>query len=239
MSFLDSDDRWHPEKLARQVALVQSDPDPETVFCVTKTRVEMEGGWIRVRPERAVAPGEPWSEFIYVNDGFAQTNSFFLSREMALKIPFRTRVRQHEDNLFFFDAEALGARYRLINEPLSIWNQDDRKDRLGRLPDLALGREFIHEAGPLLTEKARLAFEVTYLGPLLLQESPARALRLFLRALTCGAVAPRRLVGVLLRCVLPQRGVETLRRVLPGRGRDVGFPTPPSGVGPRRGPGFE
>src|ERR1019366_9524383 len=98
------------------------------------------------------------------------TNSFLLSRGMALKIPFRTSVRQHEDNLFFFDAEALGARYRLIDEPLSIWNHDDRKDRLGRTPDLKLSREFLDEAGSLLTKKARMAFEVTYFGPLLFLE---------------------------------------------------------------------
>ena len=159
----------------RQVALVQSDPDPETVFCVTKTRVEMEGGWIRVRPERAVAAGEPWSEFIYVNDGFAQTNSFFLSREMALKIPFRTRVRQHEDNLFFFDAEALGARYRLINEPLSIWNQDSAK-RSAQASRSCLRPQLIHEAGPLLTEKARLASRGDLSRPLKLRKAlPARS----------------------------------------------------------------
>ncbi len=160
------------------------------------------------------APGEPWSEFIYVNGGFAQTNSFFLSRKMALQIPFRNRVRQHEDSLFFFDAEALGARYRLIDEPLSIWNYDDRKDRLGRTPDLKLSLEFISEAGPLLTERARMAFEVRYLGPFLVRDNPAAALRLFARALLRRAVKPRHLVGVAARCILPQRGVEALRRLI-------------------------
>jgi glycosyltransferase involved in cell wall biosynthesis len=213
VSFLDSDDSWHPEKLARQITLIQSDSDPETIFCVTKTRVEMGRGQVRIRPERGIAPGEPWSEFIYVGDGFAQTNSFLLSRAMALKIPFRTRVRQHEDNLFFLDAEALGARYCLIDDPLSIWNNDDRDDRLGRTSDLALSREFLEEAGSLLTNKARIAFEVTYLGPLLFEENPAAALELFMRALAQGAVTPVRLAGVVARCILPEAGVGLLKRI--------------------------
>ncbi len=85
VSCLDSDDSWHPQKLSRQVALVEADPNPDMVFCATQTIVYREGSWCGVLPRRAPLPGEPWSEFLYLNGGFAQTNSFFLSRELAMR----------------------------------------------------------------------------------------------------------------------------------------------------------
>lgn len=43
VSFLDGDDRWHPEKLARQLTLIQSLPDRVgAVFCAS--RIVTEGG---------------------------------------------------------------------------------------------------------------------------------------------------------------------------------------------------
>jgi len=214
ISFLDSDDLWCPEKLNRQVELVTSDSDPANVLCATQTLVLMGGKRKRIRPERPPARGEPWSEFLYVADGFAQTNSFFVSRDLALKVPFRESVLQHEDNLFFLEAGAHGARYRLIKEALSIWNHDPREGRMGRSPDLERSYTFLAEAGELLTKKARMAFEVRYLGPLLFRESPIDAMKLCLRATRNGGVRPRQLIGVALRCGLSEHQIETFRQLL-------------------------
>src|ERR1035437_870774 len=89
VSFLDSDDSWHPEKLSRQVELVEADSNPDMVFCVTQTRVLHSGRCVGLLPNRPPFPEEPWSDFLYVNGGFAQTSSFFLSRDLAMKVSFR------------------------------------------------------------------------------------------------------------------------------------------------------
>jgi hypothetical protein len=120
----------------------------------------------------------------------------------------------HEDNLFFLDAGALGVRYRLIKEPLSIWYHDDRADRQSSIDYLARSRVFLSEARGLLTEKAYLAFQIRYIGPLLFRENPAGALKLFIRAVAKGAVRPRHLVNLVIRCIMPDRCVSMLRRLL-------------------------
>jgi glycosyltransferase involved in cell wall biosynthesis len=214
VSFLDSDDSWHPDKLSRQLELVEADSNPNMVFCVTQTRVLGGGGRVRVLPKRAPFPDEPWSEFLYVNGGFAQTNSFLVSRDLAMKVGFRASVLQHEDHLFFLESGALGARYRLIAEPLSNWNNDPRTDRMGLEAHFQRSRRYLDEAGALITEKARLAFEVRYLGPRLFKDSPLGAIRLFRRASATGAVLRRHLVAVWLRCLLPVPVVTVLRRLL-------------------------
>lgn len=210
VSFLDSDDSWHPEKLRRQVEVVEGDSDPSMVFCVTQTVTFREGRRTHVSPLRAPFEGEPWSEYLYVNGGCAQTNSFFLSRELALRIGFQP---PHEDHLFFLKAGALGARYMLVAEPLSNWNDDLRADRLSHCANLLQSLAYLKEADGLLTEKARLAFEVRILGPLLLKSSPIQAMKLFRTALEKGAILRRHLFSVSARCVLPTPAVAKLRRM--------------------------
>jgi glycosyltransferase involved in cell wall biosynthesis len=214
VSFLDSDDSWHPEKLSRQVESVEADSNPNTVFCATQTLILREGKRVRVLPERAPFPGEPWSEFLYVSGGFAQTNSFFLSRDLAMKVGFRSGVQPHEDHFFFLESGAHGARYRLIAEPLSNWNDDSRADRISLVAHSERGRRYLDEAGGLITKKARLAYEFRHLGPLLFRKNPLQAIRLFRRASADGAVLHRHLVAVLARCVLPPQAVAILRQML-------------------------
>jgi len=209
VSFLDSDDSWHPEKLARQVELVEADSNPDMVFCVTQTSGFRKGKRSRVQPKRGPRPNEPWSEFLYVNGGFAQTNSFFLSRDLAMKVGFES---PHEDHFFFLKSGALGARYRLVAEPLSNWNDDSRPDRLSLSANVEHSRNFLNTAGEFMTERAKLAFEVRFLGPLLLRESPLRTMKLFRKALKVGAVLPRHVLAVCTRCVLPAPAVALLRR---------------------------
>jgi glycosyltransferase involved in cell wall biosynthesis len=201
VAFLDSDDSWHPDKLRRQLESVEGDSNPNLVLCATQTRVCRGIGRVSVLPERAPFPDEPWSEFLYVNGGFAQTNSL-------------SSVLQHEDHLFFLGLEAHGARYRLITEPLSNWNNDPRADRMSITAYFERSLRFLEEANGLMTEKARLAFEVRNLGPELFRESPVKTLKLFRRAWTSGAVLRHHLLAVWVRCVLPAPAVAILRRLL-------------------------
>jgi glycosyltransferase involved in cell wall biosynthesis len=212
VSFLDSDDSWHPEKLRKQVEMVEAEPDPDMVFCATQTVVYRDGRRVRVAPKREPLAGEPWSEFLYVNGGSAQTNSFLLSRELAMKIGFQP---PHEDHLFFLTAGALGARYRLVAEPLSNWNDDRRADRLSLDESLKRSRTYLNDARGMMTERARLAFEVRHLGPMLLKDSPIQTIKLFNRAVIEGAVLRRHLLGVCTRCLFPPPAVAVLRRIFP------------------------
>lgn len=215
--FLDSDDSWHPEKLRRQIEAVTADPDPNIVFCATQTIIFQKGKPGRTYPRRAPFPGEPWSEFLYVNGGFAQTSSFFLSRELATKVGFRRSLSQYEDHMFFLEAEAHGARYELVSQALSNWNDDPRADRMGLEEDFDRSSRFLKEAEGLLTDKARLAFETIGMGPYIFRENPIRAIRLFHRTWTTGAISSRSLLAVCIRCIFPAPAIALLRRVFRNR----------------------
>jgi len=216
VAFLDSDDRWEPDKLAAQVAAVMARPDPDRVICATRTRAVEDGGRERLLPVRAVRPGEPFGEFLYLSHGFAQSSSLFLAREAALRIGFEESLRQFEDHLFFVAAGNAGLEYVLVPEPLVTWYNDSRPDRLTREDDLPKGEAFLAVGRAALGRRAALAFEARFLGPALFRVRPLAALRVFARALAARALPPRDAVLLMMKIVLPGDAYGRLRARMAG-----------------------
>lgn len=214
VAFLDSDDLWEPTKLAAQVAAVHASVNPEHRFCVVRTRVINGAGAEIVRPRRAVAPGERFDEFLFVDREFAQVSSFFLAREAAQRIRFPENLRQYEDYLFFLQAGAMGMHYLLVEQPLVTWMNDDRADRLSRTDSLPRALQFLALAGDAMNERSRLAFQVRFLGPALFHQSPGRLMTLCANALRCGAVTPKDIVVLATKLLLPGRLYKLLKRKL-------------------------
>lgn len=216
VAFLDSDDRWDPEKLAAQVSAVMARPNPDRVICATRTRAVEDGGHERLLPERAVRLGEPFGEFLYLSHGFAQSSSLFLSREAAIQIGFEESLRQFEDHLFFVAAGNAGLEYVLVPEPLVTWYNDSRPDRLTRENDLPKGEAFLAVGRAALGQRAALAFEARFLGPALFRARPLAALKVFARALTARALTPRDAVLLAMKIVLPGDAYGRLRARMAG-----------------------
>lgn len=210
VAFLDSDDRWEPDKLAAQVSAVLARPNPDRVICATRTRAVEDGGYERLLPKRAVRPSEPFDEFLYLGHGFAQSSSLLLSREAAIEIKFDERLRQFEDHLFFVAAGNAGLEYVLVPEALVTWYNDSRSDRLTREDDLRKGATFLEVGRTVLGRRAALAFEARFLGPALFRARPMKAMGVFARALAARAVNPRDAILLAMKIIL--RG-DTYRRL--------------------------
>jgi len=217
VAFLDSDDLWEPEKLARQVDAAMKRPEPDKVICYTANTVFGRFGPITVMPKRSLGVGEAPCDYLFLNDGFVQTSSLFVGRALAQANPFDTRLRSQEDPLFFLQAMARGADYVFVDEPLTRWRNDERPDRLsGRAFNEATnGRRFLEIAEPHLTPAARTAFIVKGLGLQNLRHYPVSTLGHFITGMRTGIVTPRYTAWQILRAVM---GPERFDRL---RGRDA------------------
>ena len=157
-------------------------------MCVTLTNVVMPGGWLQVRPDNHPQPGQLFSEYLYCDGGFAQASSLMVTRDLLQSVRFCEDLRQYEDHLFYMALAAAGATYLVVEAPLTTRDNRPGADRLSQGGDLASGAVFIRVAGPMLSERARLAFGVRILGPRRLQREPMRAVRDAAKAVTSGAV---------------------------------------------------
>jgi glycosyltransferase involved in cell wall biosynthesis len=214
VAFLDSDDIWLPRKLEHQVAVLSAAADPDHALCVTRTLVVGAGGWRCVRPLQGPAAGRSFSEYLYNDGGFAQASSFLLSATLARDVPFRESLRRLEDHMFFIDLGMAGTSYLLVPEPLTVWNDDPRPDRLVTSGDVGSVLCFLEQAAEFLPEHVRLACEARLLSGCLWPTSPARSLNLLLRALRDGALSPRQVGGLFCRNVMPPRAYGALRHWL-------------------------
>jgi glycosyltransferase involved in cell wall biosynthesis len=158
IALLDDDDEWFPVKLDRQLAAARAS---QAIHPLVTSRylVRATGKEDRVRPRRLPKPDESIPEYMFDYLCYFQTSTFFCSRELFLKTPFRKdlksfqdidwflRVNSHPDVELTVVPETLGVYYAPVERP-TITSKLSWKSRL------AWGRENRH----LMTRRAYSRF---------------------------------------------------------------------------------
>jgi len=104
VALLDDDDEWLPEKLERQIALLQQSPDPaRTVVAGRQVYVTRDGSVSRPGPNRLIAEGEPVEDYLFrrrIPSGgrpSIYTSSVLCPRQLAVQVPWDESVVRHQD----------------------------------------------------------------------------------------------------------------------------------------------
>jgi glycosyltransferase involved in cell wall biosynthesis len=101
VAFLDDDDEWLPEKLARQLAHDAARGD-RRVFLATQFIERSELG-DRIRPRRSLQCREPFSEFLFccpnlsAGTGYVQTSTWLVSRPLIDVVRFTSKLKRNQD----------------------------------------------------------------------------------------------------------------------------------------------
>jgi len=119
IAFLDSDDAWLPEKLERQVALLESLPGRDATVLYSQVRLQRRHE-VLLRPVRAKATGETIAEYVFVNGGYLDQNTIMLPTAFARAVMYRADMRLHEDWDFYLRLEEQGAAFVMVDMPLGI-----------------------------------------------------------------------------------------------------------------------
>lgn len=151
IAFLDADDRWLPEKLARQVEILVA--DPEVGFCSTVTRVEDPGGspsgeWPCPHSK------EPLLNTLFLQNGVipGSGSGVMVRRELFQRVGlFDPTLRSLEDIDMWMRLAAV-SRYACIDEALTVIvkHPDSMSRNLETMREAALqvmkkNRELLHE----------------------------------------------------------------------------------------------
>jgi len=88
--------------------------------------------------------------------GDISTSSIMYSQELAHAKPFPTQQKIYEDGDMLLRLEEIGVAWVYIEQPLFIWHNDSRDDRL--TSSQHDGSEWLKEHKHYLSERARLGF---------------------------------------------------------------------------------
>ncbi len=168
IAFLDDDDEWFPNKIARQMALLHRNGDSLSVIaCKVIGRYPTHD---YVWPRRLPGPSEPLCEYLFNRrslfrgEGQLQTSMLLASRELMLRQPFSSGLKKHQDTDWYVRVAAIGGfRVLFVDDPLAVWYLGEARNSIVRNLDWERSWQWLLGVQGLLTRKAFAGFIATQL----------------------------------------------------------------------------
>lgn len=225
VAFLDDDDEWRPDKLAKQIALAGED---RHVLVTTLSHVVTPGGTF-VRPLSPYAPDRPIDEWLFdrttwTKGGmtFLQTSSLMLPRALFDRLHF-SDSHQHEDwELVIRAVKQHGHGLLTVPEPLTV-HYENYGASLSKQRTWRHSLGWIDGLGDLVTPRAYSGFLLNEIGRATAEAGTVAALPTLLKqAFARGRPTPKQLFRFGLGWAMPTRWRRAVRSrlqaVRPGAG---------------------
>lgn len=136
VALLDSDDGWHPDKLRRQFAQLEENPSGDERVSLTRQLVNSIHTY--VAPAVLMRPDDDVGSYLFLRGGVIQSSMMMLRRDLAARVRFDKSDHGHDDWSFALRLQAAGARFDMLAEPLTIY--DDTAGRTRRSPAYSIAR---------------------------------------------------------------------------------------------------
>ena len=217
IALLDDDDEWMPEKIEAQLKAAESISGPH-IFVACKFLERAESAE-RILPARMPEAGEYFSDYIFSRkgwgsaEGFLQTSTWFVSRQLMLDVPFTVGLKRCQDLDWMLRATALpNTQVMVVPQALAIFHHDERPERVSRSPDWRFLYQWGSENRRYFTARAFSFFVATFCVPSATRQKEPFATFFFLlkKCVFDGAPTAKCLLLFLVCWLMP----ESRRRVL-------------------------
>jgi glycosyltransferase involved in cell wall biosynthesis len=165
---LDADDIWYAQKLEKQIPFAEKIGDPRGIYSHQQWVLEDGGG--TVRPADGPYPGEPTTEYMYVRNGFIQSNAMLIEKSVYEELSLVSEGVYAHDFEIVMRADPLKCRIYVQKEVLSQWNCQTDPRRASVASENKYDRNYMLKQAHYFTPKARIAFSGRWVAPRLMRQ---------------------------------------------------------------------
>ncbi|SCW35933.1 Glycosyl transferase family 2 [Sphingobium faniae] len=202
IAFLDSDDLFLPGKLSIMAAALKDDDGLTVLYSRMKVDRGVDRYWIR--PDRGIREGEDVGEYLFCANQFMQTSTMVVSTPLAQKVLFDPTLKKGQDLDFCVRLQGGGARFRMIEQPLTIWLDATEAGRTSYVKGYETSLDWLDRCGHMLTGRARRGYRATVLAYHMAPVRPVAAIRDLIVGCVAGGVPPKIIARQILRSYLPK-----------------------------------
>lgn len=214
IAFLDDDDEWLPEKIAKQLALGSARGDV-LVTCLSRIVTPTSS---HILPGVIYDNSTPLDEYLFdrrspfAGLGFMQTSSFLLPRSVFAKTRFAVDALHDDWDLALRLSKQMGLRIETVPEVLAVLYVDETRPTSNTRWTWAASLAWIDMLRPIITRPAYAGFCLGVTGPRAARERAYRAFFFLLyRAFKYGTPRPWRLCTFIGSWVLPHDAYRRLK----------------------------
>lgn len=193
VAFLDADDAFLPEKLALCYERLQQGT---RTLLYSQNYVDRGSGRYWVKPSRGLHVGENIFEYLFVHKGWIHPSSVVLDTALARSSPFRETLSFGDDTQFAVDLWRQGVRMSMIEEPLTIYADPYKPERLsqspvfqaGNIPEHTSFMAWVEEQKPYMSERSYWAYRAFFRSRFMVRMAPSEAIKDIIWAYRKGAL---------------------------------------------------
>jgi glycosyltransferase involved in cell wall biosynthesis len=210
--FLDSDDFFLPLKLEQY----KKEIEKQALYLNNKTvlysYMYVERGVAKrwTRPDRPIGLTEDVTEYMFSSNQFIQTSTICLFSNFAKECMFDPSLRKGQDLDFCVRLQANGATFRMIEKPLTIWNDITEVGRTSRHEGYNAPKIWLEKNKKLLSKKAYHGYRATVLAYYCSKAKPFSSFSYILLGLIIGGVPLKITARQFLRCYLSKQTYRKL-----------------------------
>lgn len=204
IALLDSDDLFHPDKLAK----VRAHLGDQTKDVLVYSRMIIDRGidktW--VKPPRGLNAGERVDEYLMCTPGWIQSSTMVLNADLARKVRFDETLPSSQDTDFAIRVWNAGARVDFIEEPLVTLDDvfaETRVSKQSRHKPLLAWIDRMREVH--VSEKAYWAYRGWQCARVASYSNRPLGIWLYLQSAVRGVYRPKQALVIAAQVMVPKR----------------------------------